>query len=216
MRCAPPDWTHTIAPLDYGAPDAGCSSPPRCRSQSDQRVDLGLPGEDGFAGDPCTLCNRCSPFLPRRARASIPARPDLADSVRASVADDTARVPKAAPTGLAAVGLLLGLFRSCNRSCQRCQSLRVPVSTFRPSRSQRRVWKANRDAVTIRIGPRLIQRTSRRSTDRPPASARNEGLASGGRRRHRILSGQPVPDAGVGLLPRRPSGRPRLRSSPSP
>jgi arginine-tRNA-protein transferase len=35
--------------------------------------------------------------------------------------------------------------------CQACQSLRVPVETFRPNRSQRRAWTANED-LTVAIG----------------------------------------------------------------
>jgi leucyl-tRNA---protein transferase len=37
-------------------------------------------------------------------------------------------------------------------SCHMCQSLRVPVNSFRPNRSQRRAWKRNEADVTIRIG----------------------------------------------------------------
>jgi arginine-tRNA-protein transferase len=33
-----------------------------------------------------------------------------------------------------------------------CQSLRVPVASFRPSESQRRAWKRNVGNVTIRVG----------------------------------------------------------------
>ena len=44
------------------------------------------------------------------------------------------------------------LFRNECPSCQRCQSLRVPVATFRPSESQRRVWRKNLGSVTMRIG----------------------------------------------------------------
>jgi len=42
------------------------------------------------------------------------------------------------------------LFRPACPGCQMCQSLRVPVATFRPDRSQRRAWVANADvAVTV-------------------------------------------------------------------
>jgi arginine-tRNA-protein transferase len=44
------------------------------------------------------------------------------------------------------------LFRPECPSCTMCQSLRVPVSTFRPSRSQRRVWRRNEGEVRIVIG----------------------------------------------------------------
>ncbi len=33
-----------------------------------------------------------------------------------------------------------------------CQSLRVPVATFRPREGQRRAWNRNRGSVTVRIG----------------------------------------------------------------
>ena len=36
--------------------------------------------------------------------------------------------------------------------CSRCLSLRVPVNDFRPSESQRRAWRRNRDELEIRIG----------------------------------------------------------------
>ncbi|MFQ5489402.1 MAG: arginyltransferase [Phycisphaerae bacterium] len=36
-------------------------------------------------------------------------------------------------------------YRPACASCQACQALRVPVSAFVPSRSQRRVWRANAD-----------------------------------------------------------------------
>ena len=44
------------------------------------------------------------------------------------------------------------IFRPECPSCSMCQSLRVPVTTFRPNESQRRAWKKNRAAVTVRIG----------------------------------------------------------------
>jgi arginyl-tRNA--protein-N-Asp/Glu arginylyltransferase len=43
------------------------------------------------------------------------------------------------------------IFRPECRSCTACQSLRVPVHTFRFSQSQRRVWKRNRGAIEARI-----------------------------------------------------------------
>jgi leucyl-tRNA---protein transferase len=43
------------------------------------------------------------------------------------------------------------IFRPECGSCRMCQSLRVPVSTFSPSESQRRVWKKNRGSITLRI-----------------------------------------------------------------
>lgn len=43
------------------------------------------------------------------------------------------------------------LFHPKCPSCRACQSLRVPVERFRPNRSQRRAWSANRD-VRVVIG----------------------------------------------------------------
>jgi arginine-tRNA-protein transferase len=50
------------------------------------------------------------------------------------------------------------MFRPECPSCRMCQSLRVPVATFRPNSSQRRAWKRNQAEVTLRIGaPSLSQ-----------------------------------------------------------
>jgi arginine-tRNA-protein transferase len=44
------------------------------------------------------------------------------------------------------------LFRPACPSCRRCLSLRVPVETFRPGRSQRRAWNRNQHEVRLTIG----------------------------------------------------------------
>jgi leucyl-tRNA---protein transferase len=44
------------------------------------------------------------------------------------------------------------MFRHECPSCHECQSLRVPVATFTPSASQRRVWRKNASVVDIRVG----------------------------------------------------------------
>jgi leucyl-tRNA---protein transferase len=44
------------------------------------------------------------------------------------------------------------IFRPECRSCMACQSLRVPVGTFRLTGSQRRVWTRNRNAVEVKVG----------------------------------------------------------------
>jgi leucyl-tRNA---protein transferase len=43
------------------------------------------------------------------------------------------------------------VFRPECRFCTACQSLRVPVATFRLSESQRRVWRKNRQSVQVTI-----------------------------------------------------------------
>jgi arginyl-tRNA--protein-N-Asp/Glu arginylyltransferase len=42
------------------------------------------------------------------------------------------------------------LFRPSCPACRACQSIRVPVATFRPDRSQKRAWAANR-GVTLTV-----------------------------------------------------------------
>ena len=49
-------------------------------------------------------------------------------------------------------------FRPDCPSCRMCQSLRVPVATFRPNPSQRRAWKRNQGEVTVRVGAPSLSR----------------------------------------------------------
>lgn len=49
------------------------------------------------------------------------------------------------------------LFRPACQHCDRCLSLRIPVSTFRPNRSQRRAAKANADLRLV-IGAPAVDR----------------------------------------------------------
>ena len=44
------------------------------------------------------------------------------------------------------------IFRPECAACQRCQSIRVPLATFKPDRSQKRAWKANVNTVSLTIG----------------------------------------------------------------
>ena len=44
------------------------------------------------------------------------------------------------------------MFRPECPACRQCQSLRVPVVPFRPSRSQQRAWNANRHDISLAIG----------------------------------------------------------------
>ena len=48
-------------------------------------------------------------------------------------------------------------FRPVCADCHACQSIRVPVATFQPNRSQRRAVRDNRD-VELRIGPAGVTR----------------------------------------------------------
>lgn len=53
------------------------------------------------------------------------------------------------------------MFRPDCPSCRQCQSLRVQVEAFRPSKSQQRAWKANQSDVALAIGPPSISDTHR-------------------------------------------------------
>ena len=44
------------------------------------------------------------------------------------------------------------MFRPACGSCRMCLSLRIPVATFHPDRSQLRAWKANVDEIRIVVG----------------------------------------------------------------
>lgn len=58
------------------------------------------------------------------------------------------------------------VFRPECPACRMCQSLRVPVSTFQPTASQRRVWKRNAGDVSIRIGEPTISPEKQELYDR--------------------------------------------------
>jgi arginine-tRNA-protein transferase len=58
------------------------------------------------------------------------------------------------------------LFEPACPRCQRCQSLRVPVSQFRPDRSQRRAWAANHGEVKLVIDEPSVTREKLRLSDR--------------------------------------------------
>jgi arginine-tRNA-protein transferase len=58
------------------------------------------------------------------------------------------------------------IFRPVCSACTACQSLRVPVATFRPNRSQRRCREANEGQVTLRVGRPAVTRAKLRLYDR--------------------------------------------------
>ena len=47
-------------------------------------------------------------------------------------------------------------FRPECPTCRQCQSLRVRVDAFRPSRSQQRAWRANQRDVSLAVGPPAV------------------------------------------------------------
>jgi arginine-tRNA-protein transferase len=53
------------------------------------------------------------------------------------------------------------MFRPECPACRQCQSLRVQVEAFRPSKSQQRAWKANQHEVSIEIGKPAISQAHR-------------------------------------------------------
>ena len=50
----------------------------------------------------------------------------------------------------------VAMFRPECPSCRMCRSLRVPVATFRPSRSQLRVWKRNERELRVEVGAPVL------------------------------------------------------------
>jgi len=51
------------------------------------------------------------------------------------------------------------LFRPVCPACRMCMTLRVPVATFKPDRSQRRALAANDGALTLVVGPPKVTRS---------------------------------------------------------
>jgi len=49
------------------------------------------------------------------------------------------------------------LYRPHCPTCQACVPVRVPVQEFRPRRTQRRAWRANRDLDALRVKPGFTQ-----------------------------------------------------------
>jgi leucyl-tRNA---protein transferase len=48
------------------------------------------------------------------------------------------------------------LFRPECETCRECKSLRVDVARFKPSATQKRVWKQNHGAVTVTVGQPIV------------------------------------------------------------
>lgn len=68
------------------------------------------------------------------------------------------------------------LFRPACRDCHACQSLRVPVRTFAPNRTQRRCWQQNHVAVRIEIGEPIVTKAKLKLYDRYHAfQSQNKG-----------------------------------------
>lgn len=58
------------------------------------------------------------------------------------------------------------LFRPACRHCNACRSVRVPAAQFRPDRSQRRTWKANRDEIRLEVGAPAVNKAKLKLYDR--------------------------------------------------
>ena len=70
------------------------------------------------------------------------------------------------------------LYRAECAECKGCEPIRIPVDTFRPTRSQRRVWKRNQDA-SIETGPATFSEEKLALYNRHKAErglARNESV----------------------------------------
>jgi arginine-tRNA-protein transferase len=74
------------------------------------------------------------------------------------------------------------MFRAACPSCRQCQSLRVPVASFQPHRTQRRIWKANSGSVTLTIGE-------------PSPSQDMRDLYEKFHQHQHVAKGWPLPDA---------------------
>ena len=79
------------------------------------------------------------------------------------------------------------IFRPACPACSMCRSVRVPVAGFRPSATQRRIWRKNAGSVTVRIGTpsespeklalwRRFHRHGQATKGWPPASEDGPGI----------------------------------------
>ena len=86
------------------------------------------------------------------------------------------------------------LFRPACDQCTRCHSLRVPVATFRPDRSQRRAWTGNSDAVTLSIGTPSDGRENRALYDKFHLHQHEtQGWSEGASDYHEMFVANPFP-----------------------
>ena len=83
---------------------------------------------------------------------ACPYLPDRTSSNRAFWADE---IPPAVYQAFMDAGFRRSgkvVYQPICRGCRQCVSLRVPVATFKPSKSQRRTWRKNQD-LTVTVGP---------------------------------------------------------------
>ncbi len=110
------------------------------------------------------------------------------------------------------------LFRPACDHCTQCHSLRVPVATFRPDRSQRRAWTSNNGAVTLSIGTPSDGRENRALYDKFHSHQHEtKGWSDGASDYHEMFVANPFPTEewrytiegrliGVGYVDRVPDG----------
>ncbi len=69
------------------------------------------------------------------------------------------------------------LFRNQCPGCAACEQLRLPIARFRPSKSQRRVWRRSAGEIRIEVGPPQV---SPQHLDLFQRHERERGLGRGG------------------------------------
>jgi arginine-tRNA-protein transferase len=120
---------------------AGSADPPTARGIINAMTPLRIISLDDEAVSAVRTEEHPCSYLPGRAAAELIV-------VGASI--DSARYQELMDRGFRRTGEFF--YRPDCPSCRACEPIRVPVATFRPSRSQRRVIRRNRD-VSVRIQP---------------------------------------------------------------